>query len=221
MCARYTLTTTLETLQERFHFQAEGLPYQPRYNIAPTQEVLTIVRNGENRAQYMRWGLIPFWAKDPKVGYKMINARAEGLADKSAFRNALKKRRCLVLADGFYDWREESGVKVPMRILLKSREPFAFAGLWEVWKAPAGEYVRSCTIVTTAANPLVATIHDRMPVILSEEAERIWLDMGIQDFGVLSGILSPFPAGSMEAYRVSPIVNSAKNETPACIAPVD
>ena len=168
----------------------------------------------------MRWGLIPWWAKDPSVGSRMINARAEGLHQRPAFRDALRKRRCLVLADGFYEWRKEGNRKVPVRIVLKSREPFAFAGLWETWRAPNGDQVRSCTIVTTRPNALLATIHDRMPVILPEEAEAMWLSPDNQDSPLLDGLLGPFPAGSMEAYAVSPVVNSAASDSPACITPV-
>ncbi len=220
MCGRFTLTSDLRALELRFDFRAAGLDYTPRYNVAPTQEVLTVVRGSQNRAEYMRWGLVPSWAKDPSIGARMINARSEGIAEKAAFRNAFKKRRCLVLADGFYEWRRDGRTRTPMRIVLKSNEPFAFAGLWESWKSPDGQVLHSCSIATTTPNELLATIHDRMPVILSEEAERIWLDPEQQDARVLTGVLTPFPAGSMDAYQVSSVVNSARNETPQCVHPV-
>ena len=220
MCGRFTLTSDLRALELRFNFRGADLDYTPRYNVAPTQEALTVVRDGENRAEYMRWGLVPFWAKDAAIGSRMINARAEGIAEKPAFRNAFKKRRCLILADGFYEWRKEGKTKTPMRIVLKSREPFAFAGLWESWKAPDGESLHSCTIATTTPNELIAAIHNRMPVILSEEAERIWLDPEQHDARVLNDVLIPFPAGSMEAYQVSDTMNSARNDTPECVKPV-
>jgi putative SOS response-associated peptidase YedK len=220
MCGRYTLSTPLPVLEERFQFQAGDLPYQPRYNIAPTLEVLTVTQNSPRRGQLMRWGLVPSWAKDTKIGAKMINARAEGLTESPAFRTALTKRRCLVLADGFYEWRKEGNVRVPLLYVLKSREPFAFAGLWAVWKDPSGKWLRSCAIVTTDANELVAKVHNRMSVILSEEAERIWLDPASQDPRVLLGVLTPFPGGSMDGYEVSPLVNSVKNEGQELAAPV-
>ena len=219
MCGRYTLTTDLSFLQARFKFESAGLAYKPRYNTAPTQEVLTVAKNGEKHAQYMRWGLIPFWAKDMKIGYRMINAQAESVAEKPSFRTAFKKRRCLVLADGFYEWKKNGTKKTPMRITLKDQEPFAFAGMWDSWKSPEGEMVRSCTIITTTPNELIEPIHNRMPVILPQESEEIWLDATIEDPKVLSSMLIPFPAGSMEAYVVSDLVNSPKNETPDCIAP--
>lgn len=220
MCGRYTLVAPLSVLEERFQFSAGDLAYQPRYNIAPTLEVLTVARNGERRGQLMRWGFIPSWAKDPKAGAKMINARAEGLMESPVFRPALTKRRCLVLADGFYEWRKEGKERVPLRYVLKSREPFAFAGVWAVWKDPSGKWLRSCAIITTNANDLVAKVHDRMPVVLSEEAERIWLDPASQAPQALLGVLTPFPGGSMDGYEVSPLVNSVKNEGPEMAAPV-
>jgi len=211
----------MQAIAAQFDLSLVDMPYEPRYNIAPTQEVLTIVRQGDRRApKMMRWGLVPFWAKDVKIGYKMINARGEEIETKPAFRNAFKKRRCLVIADGFYEWRKDGARKTPMYIQLKGHSPFAFAGLWEVWSPPDGEQVLSCAIVTCDPNELIATIHDRMPVILSEEAERIWLDPQVQDPMALKGLLRPFPAGSMKACAVSPLVNSVKNHGPECIAPV-
>ena len=211
----------MDSLQMRFGFRAGDLQYRPRYNVAPTQEVLTVTSDGaENGGQFMKWGLIPFWAKDPSIGSRMINARAETVAEKPSFRQAFQKRRCLVLADGFYEWRKEGRLKVPMRIVLKSGEPFGFAGLWETWRSPEGELVRSCTIVTTVPNAVMEPIHNRMPVILAKETETLWLDPANSDTAELRELLVPYPAGEMEAYEVSRLVNSPGQDLPDCIARV-
>ena len=220
MCGRFTLTTKLDDLQARFGFEAGDLETVPRYNVAPTDNVLTVVNRGQVRAQMMRWGLVPFWAKDIKIGNRMINARAESAVEKSAFREAFQRRRCLVVADGFYEWKKEGKLRTPMRIVLGSHEPFGFAGLWETWKAPDGELVKSCTIVTTVANSLLAPIHDRMPVILSREAEAGWLDTRVTDTAELRELLLPYPSSEMQVFQVSPAVNSVRNDTPDCISPV-
>ena len=218
MCGRYSLTSDMDELQLRFGFRADDIQHTPRYNVAPTQEVLTVTNCGEeNRGQFMRWGLIPFWTKDPKIGSPMINARAESVVEKPSYRKAFQERRCLVLADGFYEWRREDKLKTPMRIVLKSGEPFGFAGLWETWKNPEGELVKSCTIITTEPNALMGPIHNRMPVMLSREAETLWLDPSNTDSAELRELLVPYAASEMEAYEVSALVNSAKNETPEVI----
>ena len=167
----------------------------------------------------MRWGLIPSWAKDPSIGNRMINARGETVAEKPSFRNALQRRRCLVLADGFYEWQKVGKAKRPMRIVLKSREPFAFAGLWESWRNPDGEAVRSCTIVTTQANEALRPIHERMPVILPREMEEFWLDGDVTDPAALTDVLLSYPDESVEAYEVSSLVNKATNNGPDLIVP--
>jgi len=220
MCGRYTLESDMEFLQQRFKFAISDPDYKPRYNIAPTQDVLTVTNDGERHAQFMRWGLVPFWAKDLKIGYRMINAKAETLAEKASFRNAFKKRRCLVLADGFFEWRKEGKEKIPTYIFLKSREPFAFAGLWETWKSPEDKVIKSCTIVTTEPNPFMEHIHNRMPVMLSEEAEALWLDPLTEDPAVLKPLLVPYPPELMDSYQVSTTVNSPKNEGSEIIEPV-
>jgi putative SOS response-associated peptidase YedK len=216
MCGRYSLTIDFDVLEDRFTFRGGiQLPLPTKYNIAPTQEVLTVVNNGsENQVHVMKWGLIPFWAKDPKIGSRMINARAETVVEKPVFREAFSKRRCLVLADGFYEWQKTPEGKAPMRIVLKSGEPFGFAGLWATWKSADGQSVNSCTIITTTANSLMEPIHDRMPVILSREAERDWLDVANTDTGELRELLVPYAASEMEAYRVPALINSWKNESP-------
>ena len=220
MCGRFTLNSNLDALQLRFGFEARDLDYRPRYNIAPTQPVLAVVNDGGRRAEFMRWGLIPFWAKDPKIGNRMINAVGETAAAKPAFRAAFKKRRCLVLADGFFEWRKDGKSKVPTYIFLKSGEPFAMAGLWETWKNPEGDLVRSCTIVTTQPNEFIAPIHNRMPVILSQETEALWLDPMTEEASTLNPLLIPSPSEDLDSYVVSNLVNSFKNSGPECIEPV-
>jgi putative SOS response-associated peptidase YedK len=177
MCGRFTLASPFVAVTERFHAAAPP-DLRPRYNIAPGQEVLCVIRDGANRIEPLRWGLIPFWAKDPAIGNRLINARAETVAEKPSFRSAFAKRRCLVVADGFFEWRPAGKRKVPVYIFLKSKKPFGFAGLYESWKDPGGREIRTCTIITTEANEIVRPIHDRMPVILPEGVEDRWLDPG-------------------------------------------
>ena len=198
MCGRYSLIADLRTLQGRFSFSEEFQAYGPYHNIAPTSRVLT-VRGGESRrAETMRWGLVPSWARELSMGNRMFNARAETIAEKPAFRTALRRRRCLVLADGFYEWQKTPNGKRPIYITLASGEPFAFAGLWETWKDPSGTVMPSCTIITTTPNELIAPIHDRMPVILPKDAEALWLDENVQDPAVLTDLLRPYPADEMK-----------------------
>ncbi len=195
----------------------------PRYNIAPSQPIAVAANNGQNKVEFFRWGLIPSWAKDAAIGNRMINARAETLAEKPSFRVPYRRRRCLVLADGFYEWRKEPGrrAKTPMYVRLKSGKPFAFAGLWEVWRALDDQPLFSCTIITTTPNALVAKIHNRMPVILEPEAYDLWLDTAEQPPERLGVWLRPYPASQMTAYPVSTLVNDPSNDLPACILPAD
>ena len=181
MCGRFVFYSDPAFMREQYGFSDTKIDFRPRYNIAPTQQVVTITNDGARRAEYMRWGLVPFWAKDLKIGSRMINAVGETAATKPAFRAAFKKRRCLVLADGFFEWRIDGKSKIPTYIFLKSREPFAFAGLWETWKSPEDEIVKSCTIITTKPNEFMEPIHNRMPVILSSETEALWLDPLTED----------------------------------------
>ena len=220
MCGRYSLIADIGALQERFEFDGADLTHAPRYNIAPTQMALTVTNGHERCASYMRWGLIPSWAKSASVGSCMINARAETVAGRPSFRTALQRRRCLVLADGFYEWSRIGSSRRPMRITMASGGPFAFAGLWDVWRDPRGETIRSCTIITTAANELLSPIHDRMPVILPRELESLWLDHDMQDPAALGDILAPYPSEAMEAYEASPLVNSPANDGPELVVPV-
>lgn len=194
----------------------------PRYNIAPTQGV-PIVRLGEDERRHLtmvHWGLIPGWADDPKIGNRMINARGDTVATKPSFRQAFKKRRCLVVADGFYEWQQTGGPrKQPYYIRLKNDGPFAFAGLWERW-SKGGTPIESCTIITTEPNELMAELHDRMPVILRPGAYGVWLDPAVQEPERLQPLLCPYPAGEMVAHPVSTVVNNPRNEQVECVAPV-
>ncbi|MTD43212.1 hypothetical protein GKE82_02545 [Conexibacter sp. W3-3-2] len=230
MCGRYTLAATNPALLwERFAV-ASDIEIRRRFNVAPTDDVVAVTtdREGTPRGSVLRWGLVPFWAKDPKIGARMINARAESVADKPAFRDGFAQRRCLILADGFYEWRppdpsDAGSRKQPFHITRADGEPFAFAGLWATWR-PAGadpelEPLRSCTIITTTANPRIADIHDRMPVILpSREAERTWLDHGTPA-PVLHELLAPLPAPQTAARPVGFAVNDARHDAPDCLDP--
>lgn len=217
MCGRFTLTVNINTLAEIFGV-APTLEAAPRYNIAPTQEVVSILRDGTAHLEWLQWGLIPSWAKDASIGSKMINARAETLAEKPSFKRLLRSRRCLVPADGFYEWKKEHGSKTPMYITLKDGSPFAFAGLWDLWHSPDGQQLRTCTLITTEPNAVVAPIHDRMPVILTPDAREMWLDNSIQDEHALLPLLSPYPAEDMTARAVSRLVNNPKIEGAELIA---
>ncbi len=220
MCGRYSLIADLGDLARRFEFDGDLLRFESAYNIAPTQDVLTVVGGEARRGGFMRWGLVPWWAKDLSIGSRMINARAETVAERPAFRDALRQRRCLVLADGFYEWQRTGARKRPMRAVLRTGEPFAFAGLWSVWKDPDGNRIPSCTIITTATNDLLKPVHDRMPVVLPRQMEPLWLDPAIEDPDMLASVLVPYPDEAMEIYEVSDLVNSAANDGPEVIEPV-
>ncbi|WP_075981776.1 SOS response-associated peptidase [Bacillus massilinigeriensis] len=216
MCGRFTLTASIEEIANRFEaiFTFLEDDYSPSYNIAPSQSVMAVINNGkENKMGFLRWGLVPPWAKDLSIGYKLINARAETLGEKPSFRSAFRKKRCLIVADSFYEWKREGKEKTPMRIRLKSEELFAMAGIWEQWKSPSGESIFSCSVITTEANPLMKPIHDRMPVILKREDEKAWLDRSLTDPQQLSLFLKPYDKELMEAYEVSSLVNSPKNNS--------
>lgn len=223
MCGRFTLVASPSEIESSFPWVETPKQMTPRYNIAPMQPIAVIPNDGRNQLEFFQWGLVPSWAKDPQIGNRLINARAESLAEKPAFRNAFRHRRCLILADGFYEWcrepRSGSRVRTPMYIRLKSGRPFAFAGLWEVWRPADGEPLLSCAIITTTPNELIAEIHDRMPVVLRPEAYTVWLDPMIRTPEVLNELLRPYPASEMEAYPVSTLVNNPKNDLPACILP--
>ena len=221
MCGRYSITTPLEAMRGLFDF--EGTPnLAPRYNVAPSQSV-PIVRRREDEAVreivQVRWGLVPGWAKDLSISAKLINARAETVAEKPSFRSAFKRRRCLVPADGFYEWRRESEAKQPYRIARADGGVFAFAGLWERWEAPEGETVESCTILTTQANAALAPIHGRMPVVLEPGAYGPWLDPAAEPER-LHALLVPAPDETLTAYKVSTRVNNVRNDDAGCLAPL-
>jgi putative SOS response-associated peptidase YedK len=222
MCGRYSFTQVAEAIADKFQVK-EVPPLSPRYNIAPTQQIATVSVNSESserQFKMLRWGLIPSWAKDAKMGAKLINARAETVAEKPAFRSAFKKRRCLILADGFYEWKTQDGEKQPFYFRWENGEPFAFAGLWEHWEKGEGEPIESCTILTTEANELMRPIHDRMPVILEPKNYEQWLDPEAKKIELLQSFLQPYPSEEMTAYPVSTKVNNPKNDRPECIQPI-
>jgi putative SOS response-associated peptidase YedK len=218
MCGRYMLTTPVDALRQLFLF-TERPNLGPRYNIAPTQDVpiVRLAREGDQRQLILvRWGLVPYWAEDVGIGNRLINARCETIERTPAFREAYRRRRCLVPADGFFEWRKDGKARQPLLVRRGDRAPFAFAGLWERWKQPDGNVLRSCTIVTCPPNALVAPVHNRMPVILALEDFSRWLD---PEAGGRE-LLKPCPSEWLEAYEVSPRVNSPANDDPECIAPL-
>jgi putative SOS response-associated peptidase YedK len=221
MCGRFTLRTPPKDLVEVFQL-LHALEMIPRYNIAPTQPV-AVVRQGATcrEMSLLRWGLIPSWAKDTKIGASLINARADTIATKPSFRTALKRRRCLIPADGFYEWKKGEGkTKQPFYICMRNGHPFAFAGLWEHWEGPDNSAIDSCTIVTTDANETLRPLHDRMPVILREDDYDRWLDPKIQDPTELCELLKPHAPEEMTAFPISALVNNARNESEKCIEPL-
>ncbi|ATW23703.1 SOS response-associated peptidase [Candidatus Formimonas warabiya] len=221
MCGRFTLTISWDDLCTWFNLEQSEIEYLPRFNIAPTQSVPVIIdHEGKRLVVAMRWGLIPFWAKDMSIGNKMINARAETLEDKPSFQKLIQQKRCLVPADGFYEWQRLSGRKRPYRIALHNGGLFSFAGLWDAWKSPEGKTIYSFTIITTPANSLVAPIHERMPAILTKAEEKIWLDHTVKEKGRIKELLKPYPSEEMTIYEVSPRVNAPGNDFPDCVIPV-
>ncbi len=220
MCGRFIIEADAAAIRKAFKLNEVKVPIRPSYNIAPTQNVTTVVqRDGERVLETMRWGLIPVWAKEMSIGARMINARAESIADKPSFKRPLKKQRCLIIADGFYEWQKTGAAKTPMFIYCKPKGPFAFAGLYDTWQSPSGEAITSCAIITTHANELMQPFHDRMPVILPKKAYDFWLDPAQEDLGELTALLQPYPADKMIAYPVSTLVNSIRNNSLANIHP--
>jgi len=222
MCGRFTLASDTETLRQTFIDFEMPVDMAPRYNIAPTQNA-AVIPNAEHKVEFFHWGLIPSWAKDPRIGSRMINARSETLAEKPSFRTAYKRRRCLILADGYYEWQKIPGerLKQPVYIHLKSGEPFALAGLWEVWQADGVEApVRSCTIITCPPNRLLAAFHHRMPVILPRAVYAEWLAREARPADLLQPLLVPYSDAEMEVYPVSRGVNRPLNDSPECIMPL-
>lgn len=221
MCGRFALYTDPMTLARRLKAEAQsGLA--PRYNVAPSQNIPVVRQEKEGRRFALaRWGLVPSWAKDINLGYSTINARAETVASKPAFRSAFRHRRCLIPADGYMEWQAQAGSKrkQPWYITLKSREPMAFAGLWEHWTSPEGEGLESCCVIVTEANDLMRPIHDRMPVLLDPETWDPWLEPEAHDPSSLVALLKPYPAEAMTAWPIGARVNSPKNDSPECLEP--
>lgn len=219
MCGRYTvIIPSKQELKHRFGVRDVPGKLASRYNAAPSQELPVITNEAPDRILLFRWGLIPHWAKDKKIGYKMINARAETITQKPSYRAAFKKRRCLVIADGFYEWQKKTTGKVPHRVMLKDEGLFGFAGLWDTWADPqaAGREIHSFTIITTTANSLVKKLHDRMPVILLPDQKQAWLDPD-RPADKLIQLLKPLPTAKMKCSPVSDLVNSPKNDRPEVI----
>ena len=222
MCGRYTLKSGGDAITTLFGL-AEELEIEPRYNIAPTQQIPVVLEDASNdgRAlEMMHWGLIPSWSKDPSIGARMINARAETVAEKPSYRSAFKRRKCLIVADGFYEWKKTADGKQPYYLRLEGGDPFGFAGLWESWCMDGGDEMRSATIITTEPNEVAAEVHNRMPVILPPELYDAWLEPDNDDREELLSMLTPYPAEEMEAYPVSKRVNRPANDEPGVLEPV-
>lgn len=218
MCGRFSCIPAKEgEIYDRFGLKPANIPIKPRFNISPSQKVLVVLNESPDTLSLAHWGLIPFWADDPKIGYRMINARAETLAVKPAFRQPVRKKRCLIIADSFYEWKKELPRKRPFRIMLKNGGLFAFAGIWDRWEK-GKEPIESCSIITTEANTLVARIHDRMPVILPRQAEREWL--ASTDLNKALGMLKSYDPAALKAYEISTDINSPANDDPEVIRPL-
>ena len=221
MCGRFVQFSSLRTLETYFPIDSVAGDVAASYNIAPTQEILAIIRREDRRLERLHWGLVPFWAKDLRGASRLINARAETVAQKPSFRSAFKYRRCLILADGFYEWRGDKGSKQPYFITMPSNRPFAFAGLWETWKGKDASdddpVYKSCTILTMAASEAVKNIHHRMPVILNPEVYEDWMDPAVQQADRLEIILQNHHVRKLQYYPVSKLVNRVQNNSPACI----
>lgn len=217
MCGRFQISVKGKHISERFNVEVFDEMYTPVYNAAPSQKLPVITNTEASTLNYFKWGLIPFWAKDPRIGFKMINARAENISEKPAFRNAFARRRCLIPANGFYEWKKTD--KTPYRIFLKTDELFAFAGIWESWKDADQQPIHTFAIITTRPNSLMASIHDRMPVILKKQHEEEWLHE--PDLQKLSKLLLPYEAEKMDAYPISKAVNAPVNNGPEIIVPDD
>jgi len=223
MCGRFTLSTSTQTLVRLFEL-TDVPEIEVRYNIAPTQEIPAVrVSRGKAARELVRlqWGLVPAWAKDPAMGSKLINARSETVIEKPSFRAAFKSRRCLIPADGFYEWGQVEGRKQPFYFRRRDGQPFAFAGLWEHWEDEQQRSIDSCTILTTSANDVVRPVHERMPVILAPEDFALWLDPTVRDTEQLQALLRPYPADQIVAYPVGTAVNSARHDAADCIEPLN
>jgi putative SOS response-associated peptidase YedK len=210
MCGRFSFSYSQKIIEEIFDVEVDPEDYRPRYNCAPSQKLAVISNENPKKLIFYRWGLIPFWAKDPSIGNKLINSKAETISEKASFRQSFKNKRCLVLADSFYEWQQNKE-KTPYRIMLKNEEPFAMAGIWDIWKDAEGREIRSFSIITTHANELVQKVHQRMPVILYKKDEQNWLKS--EDLKEIKSLLSPLDPNNMKMYPVSKMVNSVTNDT--------
>lgn len=220
MCGRFILESPFELIAHEFDIRMPAFNLKQSYNIAPSQNIHILINDGERRIATCRWGYIPSWAKDASIGYKMINARTETITTKKSFRNAFRKRRCLIITDGFYEWRIKGAAKAPFFVRLKSGKPFGLAGLYNHWRSPEGEELCTCTIITTEANEMLQEIHNRMPVIIEKQRYDYWLDSAVNDEKNLLSLLKPFPPEEMECYEVSTRVNTPKNNSPDNIKPI-
>lgn len=219
MCGRFTLILEPDLIQEELELGSMPPEMQARYNIAPSQPIAAVLDSESRNVELLRWGLVPGWAKDPSIGDRMINARSETLAEKPSFRNAYARRRCLILADGFYEWERVSGKRsTPNYFQLKDEKVFTFAGLWELWQPKEGDALRTCTIITCPANEMVSALHERMPVILDAERRWQWLTPGTP-LQKLQAMLIPYPAEKMTRSPVSTLVNSPQNDSPEVLRP--
>jgi putative SOS response-associated peptidase YedK len=217
MCGRFTLRQAPAAIRDQFDLDAVPT-VEPRYNISPTQSILAVRRTDEKKeAVFLRWGLVPSWATDLSIGNRLLNARSETAAEKPSFRSAFKQRRCLIVADGFYEWQTVAGKKQPVHFHFRDGRLFAFAGLWEHWNAPEGSAVETCTILTTSSNDLIRALHDRMPVILPPVHYAVWLDPQFADTAILQSWMIPWPAEEMTGVPANVRVNSPRNEGPECL----
>ncbi len=219
MCGRFSFSPLAKIIEDRFDIKVDPGQYTPRYNSAPSQDLAVISNVNQDELSYYKWGLIPFWAKDKSIGNKMINAKAETITEKASFKNSFKHKRCLVLSDGFYEWKKINPIeKIPYRIKMEDDSLFAMAGIWDTWKNEEGNLINSFAIITTSPNELMENIHTRMPVILGNKDEKAWLNE--TDTDLLQSLLKPFPAKYMTAYSISKLVNSPKNDTPEILIPI-
>ncbi|MBN1337673.1 MAG: SOS response-associated peptidase [Bacteroidales bacterium] len=219
MCGRFSFSPLAKIIEDRFDVKVDASVYRPKYNCAPTQNLAVITNREPEKLSFLRWGLIPFWAKDPSIGNRLINARAETIEEKASFKNSFRKKRCLVLSDSFYEWKTSGRQKIPYRIKMSDDGLFAMAGIWDSWKNEGGDYTHSFSIITTTPNELMKEIHTRMPVILDPGNEKRWLCE--EDPGFLKSLLTPFPFMKMTAYPVSTRVNSPGKDGPVLHEPVE
>ncbi len=220
MCGRFVLDSPVDIIVNEFSVERPSFNLKKSFNVSPSQTILVLISDSKRRLIPCRWGYIPSWSKDESIGNRMINARAETITKKPSFKNAFKKRRCLIIADGFYEWQRRENTKSPFFIHLKSNRPFGLAGLYNVWTSPDGTPLCTCTIVTTEANRILREVHGRMPAIISKKKYDVWLDPAINDSSELLPLLQPYPADEIEFFEVSKRVNSPKNDSPENIEPL-